>query len=174
MPSTCGIMAAQPVKNCCRCNKTGKCRNCACVKAGSKCHSCLPSRLGNCENLPPDFRTISSIATTSASATPSLPDDTTSSSFSPSSLLHTATINTSSAISGACHPTMLPSSPDHAETPERCVAPSTSTISHQSTPALFESLLTLLTRLPSLQHRYLPTRPVLIRTSLGGVSNGKH
>ena len=54
-------------------------------------------------------------------------------------LLGTATINTSSAVSGVCHPTMLPSSPDHAEIPERCVAPSTSTISHPSTPALFES-----------------------------------
>ena len=38
---------------CCRCNKTGRCRNCACVKAGSLCQSCLPSRLGQCTNSQP-------------------------------------------------------------------------------------------------------------------------
>ncbi len=35
---------------CCRCNKTGRCRNCACVKADIQCQNCLPSRLGNCCN----------------------------------------------------------------------------------------------------------------------------
>ena len=35
---------------CCRCNKTGRCRNCSCVKAGKSCRSCLPIRLGQCEN----------------------------------------------------------------------------------------------------------------------------
>ncbi len=32
---------------CCRCNKTGRCRNCSCVKTGSQCLSC---RLGQCSN----------------------------------------------------------------------------------------------------------------------------
>ena len=32
--------------NCCKCNRTGQCRNCACVKAGKCCDTCLPSRLG--------------------------------------------------------------------------------------------------------------------------------
>ena len=36
--------------NCCWCNRTGSCRNCACVKAGKPCQSCLPSRLGHCLN----------------------------------------------------------------------------------------------------------------------------
>ena len=35
---------------CCRCNKTGRCKNCACVKAGKLCQNCLPDRLGHCLN----------------------------------------------------------------------------------------------------------------------------
>ena len=35
---------------CCKCNKTGRCKNCACVKAGKLCQCCLPSRLGQCLN----------------------------------------------------------------------------------------------------------------------------
>ena len=35
---------------CCRCNRSGRCRNCSCVKAGSTCQNCLPQRLGNCSN----------------------------------------------------------------------------------------------------------------------------
>ena len=35
---------------CCRCNRTGKCQNCSCVKNGEACQSCLPLRLRNCVN----------------------------------------------------------------------------------------------------------------------------
>ena len=35
---------------CCRCNASGKCANCKCVKEGSKCLDCLPGRLGKCLN----------------------------------------------------------------------------------------------------------------------------
>ena len=35
---------------CCRCNRTGLCRGCACVKAGRKCINCLPSKRGSCSN----------------------------------------------------------------------------------------------------------------------------
>ena len=35
---------------CCRCNRTGRCRNCSCVKNGRQCLGCLPQRLGNCIN----------------------------------------------------------------------------------------------------------------------------
>ena len=45
--------------NCCRCNATGRCGNCACVKAKRKCNGCLPSRLGQCRNTETD-RTNSS------------------------------------------------------------------------------------------------------------------
>ena len=35
---------------CCRCNRTGLCRGCACVKAGRRCINCLPSKRGSCAN----------------------------------------------------------------------------------------------------------------------------
>ena len=35
---------------CCRCNRSGRCRNCSCVKADSLCQSCLHQCLGNCSN----------------------------------------------------------------------------------------------------------------------------
>ena len=35
---------------CCRCNRTGRCLNCSCVKSGRPCQSCLPQRLENCAN----------------------------------------------------------------------------------------------------------------------------
>ena len=37
---------------CCRCNRTGSCKGCACVKAGIPCTNCLPSKLGSCVNSP--------------------------------------------------------------------------------------------------------------------------
>ena len=37
--------------SCCKCNRTGRCRNCSCVKAGRPCQGCLPQRLGNCSNV---------------------------------------------------------------------------------------------------------------------------
>ena len=38
------------MRACCRCNRGGRCRNCACVKNGDQCTGCLPGRLGKCEN----------------------------------------------------------------------------------------------------------------------------
>ena len=35
---------------CCKCNRTGSCRGCACVKARRPCVNCLPSKLGTCAN----------------------------------------------------------------------------------------------------------------------------
>ena len=35
---------------CCKCNKTGSCKGCACVKAGNKCFNCLPGKIGHCSN----------------------------------------------------------------------------------------------------------------------------
>ena len=37
---------------CCRCNRTGICRSCSCVKAGQPCTNCLPGRLLRCRNPP--------------------------------------------------------------------------------------------------------------------------
>ena len=36
---------------CCKCNRSSKCRQCACVKAGRKCSDYLPCRVGTCCNL---------------------------------------------------------------------------------------------------------------------------
>ena len=38
------------VRDCCRCNRSGRCQNCTCVKYGSRCSGCLPGRLGRCRN----------------------------------------------------------------------------------------------------------------------------
>ena len=35
---------------CCRCNRSGHYRGCACVKAKKTCVNCLPSKLGHCAN----------------------------------------------------------------------------------------------------------------------------
>ena len=35
---------------CCRCNASGRCKNCMCVKDGQPCTNCLPSRRGTCSN----------------------------------------------------------------------------------------------------------------------------
>ena len=35
---------------CCRCNGSGRCRNCSCSKAGKLCVDCLPQRKGRCCN----------------------------------------------------------------------------------------------------------------------------
>ena len=35
---------------CCRCNASGRCKNCSCKKSGKPCEDCLPSRQGRCEN----------------------------------------------------------------------------------------------------------------------------
>ena len=35
---------------CCRCNGSGLCKNCSCVKAGKACIDCLPSKKQHCSN----------------------------------------------------------------------------------------------------------------------------
>ena len=35
---------------CCRCNRSGSCQNCSCVKSKTKCTNCLPGRLNKCVN----------------------------------------------------------------------------------------------------------------------------
>ncbi len=36
---------------CCRCNRTGSCKNCSCSKRKLKCTNCLPGRLDKCTNI---------------------------------------------------------------------------------------------------------------------------
>ena len=35
---------------CCRCNGSGRCKTCSCVKSGRQCVSCPPARNGHCSN----------------------------------------------------------------------------------------------------------------------------
>ena len=51
--------------SCCRCNRSGRCKNCSCTKSGKPCRGCLPQRQGNCSNngptsQPPQPTTLSS------------------------------------------------------------------------------------------------------------------
>ena len=39
---------------CCRCNASGRCRNCSCKKSAHNCVNCLPYCQGHCENAPAD------------------------------------------------------------------------------------------------------------------------
>ena len=38
---------------CCRCNRSGHCVNCACVKTNKPCQGCFPTRLDQCSNSNP-------------------------------------------------------------------------------------------------------------------------
>ena len=44
--------------SCCKCNRSGRCRNCSCVKGGKICQGCLPQRLGHCANVTPPFQRL--------------------------------------------------------------------------------------------------------------------
>ena len=36
---------------CCKCNRTGTCKNCSCAKKNSRCTNCLPCLLNKCANI---------------------------------------------------------------------------------------------------------------------------
>ena len=51
--------------SCCRCNRSGICKSCSCVKSGRPCVKCMPGNLGRCQNqlsvdAPPRAAAISS------------------------------------------------------------------------------------------------------------------
>lgn len=60
---------------CCKCNRTGRCQNCRCVKSGRLCQGCLPQRLGSCVNT---AHTPSPDVTDTDIASPSQPQNSTS------------------------------------------------------------------------------------------------
>ena len=47
------ILEATDMPVCCRCNGSGRCMSCSCVKSGRPCVDCLPSRKGHCCNNAP-------------------------------------------------------------------------------------------------------------------------
>ena len=87
-------MACGSGRACCPCNKKGYCRNCCCVKSGHFCMSCLPSKLGNCANLPVKqspspvpYPTYSASRARSPSPVPAQPSAVSPNHTSPASLL---------------------------------------------------------------------------------------
>ena len=40
------------MRQCCKCNGSGRCRSCSCVKAGKACVDCLPNKRQGCSNQP--------------------------------------------------------------------------------------------------------------------------
>ena len=63
-------MAKKAPLCCCRCNGSGKCKNCVCVKAKRLCTNCLPARRGCCSNTKHSMST--SPALSAASDSPAL------------------------------------------------------------------------------------------------------
>ena len=47
--------------SCCRCNRSGRCKNCSCVKSGNTCQGCLPQRLDNCTNASQPLQQLQSV-----------------------------------------------------------------------------------------------------------------
>ena len=54
---------------CCRCMVVGKCKNCTCVKTGTWCVNCYPSRDGHCLNQNPSLTPSSSSSLSTSSTT---------------------------------------------------------------------------------------------------------
>ena len=55
---------------CCRCNGSGRCKNCSCVKAGKVCIDCLPSKRQACSNIPTQSRQVPPLNPPSTSLSP--------------------------------------------------------------------------------------------------------
>ena len=129
---------------CCRCNCSGRCQNCLCVKSGRVCQGCLPQRLGNCVNTvwtPP-----SQVAANIASLSPvsSSPGPSSSSPFSP---------HTSPRLS----PELLSSPEHHSEVATLRVA---------VTPQVHDSASEKVLELPAFLPATSPGVPVTLPLSL--------
>ena len=73
-------------RSCCKCNGSGVCRNCSCVKAGMACTNCLPSRRKGCRNprncqLMPGLVSTTSVGESAAPSTSTSADSLVSSSL---------------------------------------------------------------------------------------------
>ena len=55
--------------SCCKCKRSGRCRNCSCVKNGTTCQNCAPQRSGQCDNRVCQPQHVSSDPGNSASIT---------------------------------------------------------------------------------------------------------
>ena len=60
--------------SCCKCNRSGRCRNCSCVKSGRICQGCLPQRLGHCTNATVPLQRSSSETSTASTVDEAPPE----------------------------------------------------------------------------------------------------
>lgn len=86
---------------CCRCNRAGSCKGCACVKAKQSCNNCLPGKSGNCSNRPaagsPSSTASKTVNTANAPSSSNLPTLTANATI-PQHLTPTATDHSASPI----------------------------------------------------------------------------
>ena len=85
---------------CCKCNRTGRCRNCACVKAGKSCLNCLPTRLGQFTNSSIASSLPSTLSTVCPPA-PAVPSSSPTSALPVSSPCHNPTSTQVMSVCGA-------------------------------------------------------------------------
>ena len=90
---------------CCKCNRSGSCKGCACVKAKKSCDNCLPGKLGNCTNCPP----ASTPTANPANTNPNLPTITIAAT--------TSQLGPPSSAPGSSADTSAPSQPSVPDTP---------------------------------------------------------
>ena len=94
---------------CCRCNRTGSCRHCACVKAGKQCTNCLPNKLGTCSNVCQTPSPSAALPATTQSP------DTTETSVETDVLVETeATVETRASSNPLCPSPPLSTSNEHS------------------------------------------------------------
>ena len=116
---------------CCRCNRTGQCRGCACVKAGNLCSNCLPSRLGSCSNVSPAINANimirhvpvyneTSTTTPTSSRTATTPTSTTSCSHTPAAAAAAASLAVSNSEVASTSETLIQQQPNSNSSTPQC------------------------------------------------------
>ena len=92
---------------CCRCNGSGCCKNCLCVKAGNACIDCLPSKRQTCSNQP-----IQSLQSLPTGNPPSSQSTATSISVSRPSSPHNYDLDESQPLKSERHSLLMPTTED--------------------------------------------------------------
>ena len=133
---------------CCRCNRSGRCKNCQCVKRGTACVDCLPSRQGSCSNhpIPPPAPSSAadiptSTSTSISTAVPARPAVCTSDVIAPAQH-HLSVASTSMAVPTTSNSGLCPGVPG-------CSLSTTDAPASLPLPSL-ESVLRI--RVPTLRH----------------------
>ena len=93
---------------CCKCNKSGFCRGCVCVKAKNCCESCLPGKLGNCTNR----TTVNAVDTTTKSQS----SDSVDANATTTAAITTSSTDKSTSVSDSSFYQQLPNFPPVSST----------------------------------------------------------